>query len=91
MVAVKVKGVLSERTLKALRIGDRPMTSTECVTRLAERTVAYAEAARELGMPYGAGFMSVDSHNRLIDRLDREYPGWRGYSVSETEGSLNNG
>lgn len=80
---------LSAETLAALRIGDAPPTVRQHMNRHAARTEIYARAAAELGMPYGRG-ADPEAHNDLIDRLDREYPGWRGYSVPTERSHANN-
>lgn len=66
--------MLSPETLQRLYIGDRPMTHAEWKRVSWKRDSVYLQAAKELGMP-------AYCHNALIDRLDLEYPGWRGYSI----------
>lgn len=44
--------------------------------------VAKCYGIRKRGRNY-----SDQEWNRILDCLDRDYPGWRGYRVPETEGS----
>lgn len=73
--------VLSDELLARLRKGDRPKRGRSLDVE------ALLEAAKALGfVPMDADMLGENTRNRVIDALDRDYPGWRGYRVEQTEG-----
>jgi hypothetical protein len=78
---------LSDELLARLRVGNKPRQLS------AENNAALEEAAEALGVVKRQGVYDYDQNgcrNRVIDLLDANYPGWRGWSVPETEGKAVN-
>lgn len=77
--------MLSDELMQRLRKGDRPSPNGKPVD-----CDALLDAAKFFGIisNHFTGFppAGLDKRTLTIDTLDREYPGWRGYAVPETEG-----
>jgi len=75
--------MLSTELLERLRTGDRPSVKGVDFEALLEAAKCYGHASKELR---GFGDDALNIREKTIDALDRDYPGWRGYPVPETEG-----
>lgn len=78
---------LSDELLARLWVGNEPRQLSP------ENNAALEEAEAVLGVVKTAGIYDYDHggcRNRVIDLLDANYPGWRGWSVPETEGKAAN-
>lgn len=72
--------MLSDELLERLRKGKRPNHGKSVDNE------ALLDAAKALGVvPQNVDRLGSSAHNVTIDALDRNYPGWRGYDVPETE------